>query len=222
MGKEIEIAKSELSDLLDKARGERIDICAKVYELICEVDNKNQFLRYFLEYDLKDSSDEYEIEMKFTASQIQKLVLSCKTLVSGILEKLFVQNLDEEIFYCQLWDFISNESNFTNDDERICALYLVWANVRIPYFKLDDGLKMSNEDYAEYVKKLTPQIKKAIYISNSRFEQKTEAASLLIALLDELSNKEEKAIILTQVISMIEQRVIKQILGDLGNKKTPQ
>lgn len=219
MSKDLIIAKKELSELLDKAKGEKIDICAKIYNLVCEVENKAGFIKFFLEYDSKDSSEEYEVEMRFTASEKQKLVASCKGLVSGILDKLFLQNYTEDEFYEYLWASIDNKASFSTNEEKICALYLLWVNIRIPYYRLNDGLKMSNEDYAKYVKDLTPKIKKAFYIANSKFEQRTEGASLLIELIDELPGIEEKSIVLSQILNMIERRTIKSIVSDLAQKK---
>lgn len=205
----------KIVDFLENFSGEDIDKCAMIYEQIKKAEDESDMFQMFLEYDPKNSSNEKEIEMRFTATQIQKLVKSCKELVSGMVDKLISQDLDEKDFYNKLWESVKQNELLNDNDERICALYLIWKEPRIPYFKLERGLKMANEEFTKSTERLSMEINKAMYILNSNFEQRTERASLLIDLLDNIDCKEDKSVVMVQILSALEKRVLKKIFGDV-------
>lgn len=61
---------------------------------------------------------------------------------------------------------------------------------------------MSNEDYQAYNKDLKETIKKTRFILFTPTAQKTERASRLLDLLDEVDDKREKAVLMSHILRM--------------------
>ena len=106
------------------------------------------------------------------------------------------------------WDFIENGTILSEKKEKAFALYYIWIDVRIPYFELPPGLKMENEVYQDMLDKLKPMIRKARFILFTPTDQKTERASRILKVLDELEDESEKAVLMAQVLGMIDRRGI--------------
>ena len=91
----------------------------------------------------------------------------------GILNSALNKNCSEDAFYELLWNSIANHNPLLpGEDDVIYAIYLIWQDGRIPYFQLEEGLKMTNERFAEVIRKNKSLIKKANFIIRSSLEQK--------------------------------------------------
>lgn len=208
------LLEAELQQLLQGAKGEKIDIAASVYDIIKKAERPAEQLRFFLESaDEIESSGENEVEKRFTASEVQKLKNDCEQLISGALSKMINSSLEEDAFYQGLWEnVIDNNPMLSTENEKIYALYQIWRDGRIPYFKLEQGLKMSNERFKEISMENRGLLKKAIFVMNREFEQKTERSSNIVRILDMCKNEEEKAVILAQVLDIGERKVLSSLL----------
>lgn len=198
-----------LKELLGHIKGQNIDIAAAVYSLIQQEEDKAAAFGYFLENaDDIESSGENEAISFCTAAEEQKLSRACGQLVMGILDNIIEKNLDEEAFYRELWDRgIEQSTNFLEDKEKIYALYRFWMDGRIPYFKLEQGCHMSNEDFGAITAAKMEDIKKAIFILNSKFSQRTERSSLLVKILGSCGTEDEKTVLMAHILSLIEYRM---------------
>ena len=67
---------------------------------------------------------------------------------------------------------------------------------------------MENEVYQDMLDKLKPMIRKARFILFTPTDQKTERASRILKVLDELGDESEKAVLMAQVLGMIDRRGI--------------
>lgn len=221
MGTERKISqksKNDMFELLSNAKGEIFDICAEIYHRILLSKEQEQMFRAFLEKgpDI-ESNNSKDVDAYFTASKIQTLKRSCEDLVEGILNKLMLLNLSEEDFYNKLWSSVQNDSIFSTEEEKIYALYSIYCDRCIPYFQLENGIKMSNEDFAAIREELNEDIKKAVYILNSKLDQKTEVASLIIKLLNSYDSIEKQSVLLANILYAkkeieISEAIIKKIM----------
>lgn len=101
-------------------------------------------------------------------------------LVNSFIEFFVAQQETSEAFYKSMWESIQSDIFFPTDASKVFAFYYVIIDRRVPYFKLEQGYRMSNETYNKLRKKYTTLLKRVRYISNAEFEQKTERASLLL------------------------------------------
>lgn len=201
----------QLLEFLGRVKGEQIDIAAAVYDMIQKEKNKAEAFRFFLEHaDEIETTGEEAAECVFTASEIQKLTRNCGQLAQGILDNVIGKNLEEDAFYAELWKRgIEENSNLPEEKEKIYTLYRIWTDGRIPYFKLGNGLLMTNERFREIVEEKQTELKQVRFLLNSRFSQRTERSSLLIQVLNSCETEEEKAVILAQILLMAEYKAYK-------------
>lgn len=193
----------EMSKFLSTVKGESFDICAAIFKMILSSENPETMLSYFL-FNGKNikSSEAEDVAAYFTALQIQHLKRNCEGMVDGILNKLVCTNLTENEFYTKLWLCIQNDSMFAAEAEKIYALYSIYSDPRLPYFQLDSGLKMSNEQFASTTNDIFDDIKKAIFILNAKLEQRTEVASLLMQILKSYDSIEKQSVMLAQILTI--------------------
>lgn len=190
---------------LQNAKGDKIDIAAVVYDMLCQEKNVGDALRFFLEKaDDIESSESKEVTVCLTANEKQELNKN-EGLVANMISKLIDERLEPDAFYNELWKKVIQADDFFKErKERIYALYRIWRDGRIPYYKLEEGLKMSNEKFHEIVREHRNEIEKAVFILNSDFSQKTERSSLLVRVLDSCKSEEERAVILAQILAVNE------------------
>ncbi len=159
------------------------------------------------------STEAEEIEKIFTKSDIQHLKKKCGSLIEGVLENLLLENAPEQEFYNRLWlDGIYNNPLLQNDKEKEYALYRIWQDRRIPYFQLDEGMTMSNEKFTEYCNKNKHLIKKAFFIINSTFSQRSQQGDLLLRVMSECETIEDKVVVMAQILGNVETGVLLSLL----------
>lgn len=213
--------QEQLLCFLRTVKGERFDIAAHVYDIISQDSNSGEMLRYFLENaDDIESSEETEVEQYFAPNMIQKLHQQCGQMIEGTLTKLVGEDLSEEKFYDKLWEFIfENNLVLTREEEKRYALYQIWMDGRTPYFHLEPGYRMDNEDFKKICLNNRILMKKMRFILQVEFEQKTERSSLILKELKSCKTKEEQIVILAQVLMFAENKGKLEILDDIRKKK---
>lgn len=175
-----------LNDVLGRIRGEKIDIAVLVYDRIRNEEEPSAAFQYFLENaDEIISTEAEEAEQIFTATEVQQLRKKCDPLIEGILNRFLTENNSEREFYNRLWtDGIYGNAALQNDKEKLYALYKIWQDGRIPYFQLDAGLSMTNEQFGDCCNRNRQLIKKAFFIINSAFSQRSQQSDLLLRVLN--------------------------------------
>ena len=205
---------------LECVKGEKYDITAEIFRMIKEEKEPDSALQYFLmNANGIESSEEKEAEIFFTVTEINEYEKKFGKLVEGIIDKLISQKLEEDEFYSQIWNRIERpDSEFETEKEKVFALYKIWMNRKVPYFKLSDGMKMQNEKYKNIATEKMMQVKKASFIVNSEFEQRTEKSSLLLELIEQCESEEEKVVMLALILTMSEKRAVSDLLDMLKDK----
>lgn len=203
----------QFSEILAHTQGDKIEIAARVYKFIQQEENSSSALQYFLEniddmdnFENEEISEDKELERIFHEESIEKLTKECSQLVGGVLDKIIGQNLEPEDFYQELWEKgIEENVLLSKEKEKIYALYRIWTDGRIPYFKLDEGVYMDSDRFSAILKEKRKDVKKMIFIFNSVFSQRTERSSQFVKILDACKTDEEKAVIMTQILSLTEE-----------------
>lgn len=194
-----------------------MDITAAVYKEIKSEKDSVRAFQYFLQNaDDITSVEEQEIPPRYTATEIQKLRNNCASCVIGILNSALNKNCSEDDFYELLWHSIADcNPLLPEEDDVIYAIYMIWQDGRIPYFQLGEGLKMTNERFAEITRKNKVLIKKANFIIRSSLEQRTEVSGLLLKILSECETQEDAVVVLAQAMTRLEQKTISQVFATM-------
>ena len=142
--------------------------------------------------ELIEPSNEERVKAIFSKEESLELEEMYGQMINGMLAALLTKNLSVNEFYEELWGAIVDNPILKEEKVKVFALYYIWIDMRIPYFQLDKGIKMSNEEFADITRQRLDDIKKMRFIMTAPLEQKTERASLLLNMLDTVKEKKEK------------------------------
>ena len=200
--------KANIANILSNPAEDRVNTAYKIYEeIIKESQYSAEALRYFYEYpDDEEFSNKEQENLIFTAEDKRQFTGLYGKMIDGALETLLRKNLPCSEFYKELWDFIEHNTILTEKKQKAFAVYYTWIDIRLPYFELPEGIKMDNEIYQEKLEEMEPLLKKMRFILYTPMEQKTERASRIMQVLDEMKDEEDKAVMMAQVLGMIERR----------------
>lgn len=206
--KELDLSeiKENIAGILQKVSGDKADIAYLVYSRIIDAPGfEAEALQYFYEYaeDVRTAKKE-PAEKVYSAADKYQLSSAYGKMIDGALEALLRRNLSCPEFYAELWDFIQNNTILSEKEQKAFILYYTWIDVRLPYFELPPGIKMDNDVYRDMLKNLKPMIRKARFILFTPMDQKTERASRIIQVLDEIEDENEKAVLMAQILGMID------------------
>lgn len=188
-----------------KSNNNIFDFLAEIYTYL-KNENESRRLRQFVE----DYFDRFHADKKTEPSFLPKEMLGAQlkryqTLIDGFIDYLVSEQLQEDVFYQQLWDFTQNKTFFHNDQESRIAFILIFRNPLIPYFYLPVGMQMGNEEFRDCLKKLERQQDKMYFILQRNYLQKTERASVLLSVLDELIDEKERTVLFARLLDWVEE-----------------
>ncbi|HIW41121.1 MAG TPA: hypothetical protein H9743_03125 [Candidatus Mediterraneibacter vanvlietii] len=202
--KAIETIKQSIIEILKNYSGSKEDIAYLIYNNAI-INSGNEPLAMALFFEISEeieSNNKKHAEKVFSEEEKYQLTLTYGKMIDGALEALLRRGLSKADFYGELWSFI-NESKMLSDKKlKAFTLYYLWIDVRLPYFELEDGIKMSNEDFIDISKNLTEEIKRIRFILNTPTDQKTERASRLVNMIENLVSQEEKTVLMAHILRL--------------------
>lgn len=191
-------------------RGDKIDIAALIFdEIEKSYGFEGEILKYFFEISEEiESSKEQRAEIIFSEEDKYRYREEYGKMIDGYLTALIHKNLPEIQFYENLWEVVNNDMILSEKKQKIFALYYIWIDARIPYFQLEAGFKMSNEEYKRCSENMLPLILKTRFALVAPTEQKTERASRILGMLNELKTEKEKIVLMSHIIEIKDKREI--------------
>ncbi len=198
-----------LQDIWNKAKehsnGNVFDFFVIAYrELKKESGNNSILFRQFVEKGYQNFKSNKDSEPDILSeSEWGDLLGKYQTLVNGYIDYLVSENPPVDLFYQKLWEFIHNPDIFHDEYSSAAGFLLAVKHSLLPYYKLQDGIRMDNESYRKYNKMLEQLINKLRFIVSKDYAQKTEKASVVLSVLDEADSDEEKAVLLARLLDMI-------------------
>lgn len=143
-----------------------------------------------------------------TSYHIANSLSSCKAkfgkLISGIIDLHSSEGGTKEKYYSKLWNTLNFVLRTYSEIEQGICLFLVLRDKRTPYWEITPGLQMSEDEYQSAVVQLSPKLRKMLYVLSLSVGQRTETASQLLQIMEELNSYEEKVVFLSQVIAQVE------------------
>ena len=219
----LEENKQIVSQEFPKFSNKKINTVYFFYDLIKNVDESIApalFQHFCIVYEEATLSHERDADTVILQEEIDILEDSFDDIIEAKFKTLLKRKYDEKTFYEKLWFFIwksdalsdiedgtiSGNTDISAEDKvRTYALYEILRDKRIPYFFFSDGLNMSNDDYRAKCEELANIKRKIRFILSAEiFDQKTEKASQLVKILDELSSYQDKTIAMVFVINELQ------------------
>ena len=194
--------KAELDRLIAAEYASDLDAIRPILKCIRDSRSNAEGIRYFMENmdiigtAVREDDKEGLDKLYFYYDRYQ-------SLIHGLIECLTAGNPEEKQFYEALWLFIENGPVILpKEDDLMFAWMFAWRDRKTPYFQMEKGMEMSNEDLSDYSKKMFSKIAKADYILRFPFDQKTQRSSQLLDLLDECETQEEKCVLMVKILNL--------------------
>ncbi len=184
------------------------EICAKFLQIIEKKDEEEQvqYIKTLLQEIEPETAEanmgggfEDLFDNKVSSDDIKELL----RLENRIINNLIKEHVAVDEFYHALRNKIFDNSLFENSSTRAAFLLILWTDIRIPYYQLDEGCVMDEDEYSRILEKINPEIKKGMFILNVNFQYKTQRSSFLLEIADKLSNQSEKTVFWSMVIDYL-------------------
>lgn len=141
-----------------------------------------------------------------TTDDLSRCVTKFSNLITGAMDLHFNEEYAPEVFYTKFWETLDLLLTPYTDIERGVCLRLVISNSRMPYQTIRRGIRMEEEEYKEITKAIMPQLIKMSYVLHLRTSQRTESASRILWILDELKDEKQKTVFLSSLMSASKQQ----------------
>lgn len=214
----------KVRELLCCYSGELIDVCLYFYEHIKGISLEQQiecFKELCETYGVVKSNETQQIEAVISKEELDILTDQygeyINQVLNSLLKKSYKEGYSSRQFYYSLWQAFINGGIITTEKEYAFTIYYIIIDRKIPYFTLENGLKMDNQTFENYMMNNQEVIAKLRFILNSNFVQKTEEASLIIRELVKLETFEQQVIAMVAILSTIreDQKRLKKLLNKI-------
>lgn len=208
--------KKEISYLLKNNNGRLIDIAYKANEIIMKSgDSAPILIRYFFEKDYAITSFNNTNEAKIIKdNEVEKYIDKYAVEIWSWIDSILKKRPSTTEFYRVLYEYLSENKRIHSEKTRAFFLLSVWINPQIPYVKPGKGIVLEKDDFVRIFEKISKYRTRAKSIIFSKYSSRTEEASVLLKLLDELSSQEEKSVLLASIIRNVEIRTEDRITTD--------
>lgn len=200
-----------------------INLCAYAFFVISEADSneKAKLLEEFIIGFQQTPSDcELKLQTFMDKDELQRFRHRYGKMVDSYLEELIELSLPKPEFYTKLWNYIQNSSELTTQKLRVFALFNIVIDKRVPYFMIDrkSMLSMDNDQFTALNNQVGDEAFGELeYILKSKFNQKTEQASLVVKMLEALPEFKLKTVFIVRLIAFYERKIAKMCFSELFN-----
>lgn len=210
-----------IQEFIKKCGGNPWDVCTYFYSYYIKDKDNGEALDNLIAFlnSEENSDDSIVIEEFHPKEQYESALNEVFKFMNNVVNNLVTANPDEREFYLSLLEKINDDTIFETDIKKSLAIMSLKASVKIPYYKLDEGLKLGEDDYRKLIDDNLTAVRKSLFIVNSGLEQNTEVASLLLNLIKEQKSDKVKAVILANVLSFFNYRYQKLYLSFIEERK---
>ena len=139
-------------------------------------------------------------------------------LENRIVSNLIGSSMEESAFYAALCTKLSDDTLLSTLEDKAKFLALLWMDPRIPYYKLDKGRIMSNEEYRSIINKIQESINKGFFILSEELDYKTQRSSLLLDVANKLESDDERIVFWAVLLDILYKKLSEmQRIDDLSS-----
>lgn len=165
--------------------------CSEVTDLLRHLDSSMTM----------ESSNESQMEL-ISDQEIANFNIKYRALIESIINALTQEGLSVKTYYNRLFNALLKVCEGKKSIEKGICLYDVIWDKRCPYYEIEKGLILSEEDFRKTVNAVEPQLKKMTFILNLSYSQRTEEASRLLSVMNELDSTQAKSVFLAQLLNV--------------------
>ena len=197
-------AALRIDNILRLASGSVINKVAALYAIIMNVPEsiRPALLRMTAEnFGLTDSAEKRAVPDKISDGERDALKGAYGKTVDAMLDALVHSNPSVEGFYGGLYSLIQNPF-FHKEHAKIFALYYVLIDKRIPYYQLPEGLRMSDEEFQDRLRRNRGLRMQLAFVLACKYEQRTEEADIILKLLSQ-ADERDRVVLLVSVLHTV-------------------
>jgi hypothetical protein len=203
---------SAIDDLLRRFSGEVIELCYKLYELVSSIKNDEcliKIISYLCEaFGTVQTDNSVDDKPQFISyDELNELQNLKGDLVDEMLISLLKQGIQQkyskEKFYAELWHKVIGNPIFSTKKEKVFTFYYILIDKRIPYYVIDEGLRMNDVQFGNVLIKKKDLIRKMYFVLELPYEQKTQEASLVLTDILKQDSFEEQVVLMASIMAYL-------------------
>lgn len=172
-----------------------------IFQIISSVpvDDRGALIKYAVEHDARSvvfdqglpkfSTKSLKLDPVLTQNDIANFQERLGSLVDAFLDVIFREQWDADGFYEQVASMLENPI-FRSDKEKGFAFYWFYVDKRIPYFQLDEGMSMSDDDWRDLGIALRPDTARIRYILATDWISRSSQSDHLLRIFEGRSDVE--------------------------------
>lgn len=195
-----------------KAHNDTIwEACEAVWALIMEqeAEERQAWFSVFLGEVYPEDICTKSVDDFFPLDVFSRINKEIGNLGLRVLDNLIRQKPSEADFYKSLWDKLCDGTLLPDREAQVAFLSWLWVDTRTPYYQIEGGCKMESGEFNRLRDEIWPFIKRALFILSAPLEQKTERASLLMKLADEIKDERARTVYWAYIIGGLRDSVQK-------------
>lgn len=184
-----------------------------------------QHLRIFLEFSKRRNTDHtLPVEAHTPAKDIARQMKDNAPIIYRLVDNLMEDNPPETEFYLKLWGQLQNQLLFPTHEAVVSSIILLFRLPQLPYYQLPDAPKMSSESYRSYSEQVLPLLEKARFALNRGYTQKSQIATQLIWLYNQIQDPQAQVVFVAQLLAYHMERYgcLKKQLDELQEGPHPE
>lgn len=198
--------QAEIKKILDDSTLNEVDVFINLFkDVLRSSENAGQCLQMIIELSDQYSFEEDAEPIATSIKRINEIGDVYFSLLRETVAAVSKKSETVEEFYSTLYEAVFNSLLFPeNDEEKGILLYFIAKKQPlIPFYPLENPLKMDDADYKSTIDKIEPYIKKAIYILNRNLPSRTEEASQLLRIASKIENEAERIVFIAVVVNIL-------------------
>lgn len=179
----------QIRQILTFGDGTKLNLIFACYNIIraAPEDEQGELVGFLAEsIDELESSKEVRVDEVITEQERLELKKLYAKTIDAVFDSLIAQNEPSGVFYQRLWTAV-NSPIFPDDKAQAFALYWVMIDRKIPYFQVEPGMKMANEEFKKRLSELRNDRVKIRFLLERDFSQRTEQADLILKVIQNAS-----------------------------------
>lgn len=198
------IFENKIDDLLVGKNKDIIEICEEVYSVIDDA-NMPELMQFFVEKIYLNLNERINVLSNEKKEYIQESFQKYGEILNNIILALVRKRCTALEFYKDIWDNFVKLPLLDTLELKGISLLMVCLTPCIPYYAPQNLLSLTEEEYARYRNQIFELIIRSKSVIFQPLEQRSERASALLELLDQCSSKEEKVVLMSYILAIVEQ-----------------
>ncbi|MBP3195664.1 MAG: hypothetical protein J6N21_01490 [Butyrivibrio sp.] len=182
-----------------------VDAYVFLYKKLLSARNEKDYL--VLQQIIENSHFSFDKEAVSSELEEKTMILGAKYFgfMQEYVHLIARDNPCQEAFYQQIYnEFFCSDLFKLSDMEYGIILFFLSRSVRgLPYYQAVDTVKMSDEQFSETADAIRPELNKAYYMLDDRFDSLTEEASQLYNISEKIEDKNKVIVFWASVIGRI-------------------